>query len=186
MLQLQKKKLFEVDLLKEEIKTAINEAFDEYDDWAVGDTPIEKLFYAALYSKIKYDETEFIRVISPISDGMSEASIFDDPASKRCLIVKSQVQIDDWRVDFVVHAWTYGEMPFGPRLGGKPRWRRLIVECDGHDFHERTKEQAAKDRSRDRAVSLAGYDIFRFTGSELWNSPWGCADQVYQWATKGL
>lgn len=39
-----------------------------------------------------------------------------------------------------------------------------VIECDGHEFHERTKRQAARDRSRDRAIQAFGYRIFRFTG----------------------
>lgn len=43
----------------------------------------------------------------------------------------------------------------------------LIVEIDGHDYHERTKDQAQRDKSRDRLLTQAGYKIFRFTGSEV-------------------
>jgi very-short-patch-repair endonuclease len=95
--------------------------------------------------------------------------------------VEPQVQLGGWRVDFLVYApdWTPGAERW--------RWREpLIIECDGHDFHERTKEQAAKDRSRDRAAVLAGREVFRFTGSELWRNPWGCAEQVFDWAERGL
>lgn len=63
--------------------------------------------------------------------------------------------------------------------------RRLVVECDGHNFHERTKEQAAKDRARDRWLTSKDYDVFRFTGSELWRNPMACAEQVTDWALKG-
>ena len=55
----------------------------------------------------------------------------------------------------------------------------IAVECDGHDFHERTKEQAKSDRSRDRAVQAAGLKILRFTGSEIHNDPFGCAAEVW-------
>ena len=49
------------------------------------------------------------------------------------------------------------------------------VECDGHDFHEKTKEQAARDKRRDRALVLGGLRaVFRFTGSEVWNHPMKC------------
>ena len=52
----------------------------------------------------------------------------------------------------------------GPSLSSK----KLIVECDGHQFHE-DKEQAARDRSRIRRAA-AGYPILRLparaTGSE--------------------
>ena len=31
------------------------------------------------------------------------------------------------------------------------------MECDGHDFHERTKEQASSDKKRDRSLQAAGF-----------------------------
>lgn len=53
----------------------------------------------------------------------------------------------------------------------------LVVECDGHDFHEKTKEQAKRDKSRDREMKIMGHDVFRFTGSEIFNDADGCAKQ---------
>ncbi len=46
----------------------------------------------------------------------------------------------------------------------------FAVEADGHDYHERTKEQAKHDRERDRALTRAGYTVMRFTGSEIFQS----------------
>lgn len=54
----------------------------------------------------------------------------------------------------------------------------LFVECDGHDFHERTKEQAERDRRRDREITVAGIPILRFTGREIYRNPTACALQV--------
>ena len=47
----------------------------------------------------------------------------------------------------------------------------FIIECDGHDFHEKTKEQAAKDKKRDRELMALGYRVIRFTGSEIYDDP---------------
>lgn len=55
---------------------------------------------------------------------------------------------------------------------------RVAIECDGHDFHERTKEQARHDRQRDRALVAEGWRVLRFTGSEIHRSPDGCAAEV--------
>ena len=52
---------------------------------------------------------------------------------------------------------------------------RAVVECDGHDYHERTKEQAQHDRELDRAFQREGFRVFRFTGREIWQSPEECA-----------
>lgn len=56
----------------------------------------------------------------------------------------------------------------------------LIVECDGHEYHERTKEQARRDRSRDRVAVAEGHTVLRFTGSELHRDALGCAGECVQ------
>lgn len=55
----------------------------------------------------------------------------------------------------------------------------LVIECDGHDFHEKTKEQVRKDKARERDITLKGYGIMRFSGSEIWENPFECVKQVY-------
>lgn len=55
---------------------------------------------------------------------------------------------------------------------------RIVVEADGHDFHERTKEQARKDRSTDRWLQEHGWTVLRFTGSEIYADAGACADQI--------
>lgn len=55
---------------------------------------------------------------------------------------------------------------------------RIAIELDGHDFHERTKEQARRDRSRDRALTIAGWCVLRFTGSEIYRGAWECVDDL--------
>jgi hypothetical protein len=47
----------------------------------------------------------------------------------------------------------------------------VAVECDGHDFHERTKQQAERDKKRDRDLQSIGWRVLRFTGSEIVRDP---------------
>lgn len=54
----------------------------------------------------------------------------------------------------------------------------ICIYCDGHEFHEKTKEQAKRDRSIDRWIQEQGMKVLRFTGSEIWNDPQKCAEQV--------
>lgn len=56
--------------------------------------------------------------------------------------------------------------------------KKLVVECDGHDFHEKTKEQAMRDKKRDRDLIEAGYQIIHFTGSEIFADPFKCAREI--------
>lgn len=64
--------------------------------------------------------------------------------------------------------------------------RYYAIECDGHDFHEKTKEQAARDKKRDRDLMSAGYHVIRFTGSEIYNNPLQCATEVRKIAFGGF
>jgi hypothetical protein len=59
-----------------------------------------------------------------------------------------------------------------------PELARLIVEVDGHDFHDRTKHQASYDRKRDRDLTLTGYRVIRFTGSDVYNNPLQCVEDI--------
>lgn len=75
-----------------------------------------------------------------------------------------QVKIGEYRVDFLVAIRTL-ELGTG----------YFAVELDGHDFHEKTKDQVARDKSRDRYLQSRGVAVFRFSGSEVWKDPAGCA-----------
>jgi len=57
------------------------------------------------------------------------------------------------------------------RQSGPPLY--VALEFDGHEFHERTKEQARRDKARDRGLQILGWRVLRFTGSEVWRDPVG-------------
>lgn len=79
-----------------------------------------------------------------------------------------------FRVDFLC---TVGMDPRGDQPGFEAS---VIVECDGHDFHEKTKQQAAQDKKRQRALEAEGYHVLRFTGSEIHKSPQRCAFETFK------
>jgi len=60
----------------------------------------------------------------------------------------SQSKIGKYRADFAI-VTEYGA--------------RVVVECDGHNFHEKTKEQAQRDKERDRFLQDAGWKVYRFS-----------------------
>jgi very-short-patch-repair endonuclease len=80
--------------------------------------------------------------------------------------ITPQYSVDRYRVDFLV--W----FVVGESIG------KVAIECDGHDFHEKTKEQAAKDKRRDRDLLASEIPVMRFTGSEIFRDSHGCAKQV--------
>lgn len=77
----------------------------------------------------------------------------------------------DWPVDFIFSVFHFDH-----------RAANIVCECDGHQFHEATKEQAARDRSRDRRLQAAGYIVFRFTGSEIAADADACAASIIEMA----
>lgn len=50
-----------------------------------------------------------------------------------------------------------------------------VIECDGYDFHERTKSQAQHDKARDRYFQSLGLIVLRYTGSEIYANPLSAA-----------
>lgn len=55
---------------------------------------------------------------------------------------------------------------------------RLVVEVDGFAFHDRTHEQAQRDRARDRALVSDGWRVVRFTAVEVFADARRCAGEV--------
>ena len=55
---------------------------------------------------------------------------------------------------------------------------KLIVECDGHNYHKISKYQVDHDNKRDYDLKLHGYDILHFSGSKLKDNPDQCAKDV--------
>lgn len=122
-------------------------------------SPIEELFAAALNAASTM--SSYGAHVSIDQDACQMKALADKaykPASRYQCTVIPQARILDYRVDFLIciHAPT--------------AYRGIVVECDGHDFHERTKEQVARDKSRDREIQKDGFRVFRFSGSEIWKN----------------
>jgi very-short-patch-repair endonuclease len=116
------------------------------------DSPIERLFLIA-FILVGHDA-------GGVTFGEPPAPDMED-----WFFVIPQAPIGQYKADFVIGLTEYPT-------------QRVVVECDGHDFHERTKEQAAHDRKRDREMQSAGFKVFRFTGSEIYRDAFKCADEV--------
>jgi very-short-patch-repair endonuclease len=80
------------------------------------------------------------------------------------VLIAPQFEIGKYRLDFLVTNKKTGE--------------KIDVELDGHDFHERTKEQASRDKARDRYMQTNGFKVFRFTGSDVHQDVGRCVREV--------
>lgn len=74
-----------------------------------------------------------------------------------------QVEIGKYRVDFelVNH-----------------KNKKIVVECDGHEFHQKSKQQVEKDNQRERDLKKLGYEVVRFSGSEIFKDAEKCVKDL--------
>jgi len=73
-----------------------------------------------------------------------------------------------YRVDFLIPVWS-------KNLG---RGAEFVIECNGHEFHEKTKEQVSRDNARQRKLTNAGYVVINFSGSEIYRDPRKCVSEI--------
>lgn len=128
------------------------------------ESPIERLMAVALAELVVSFRAKVLAPVKPIDLGRH----YFAGGSVDQILIWPQQQIGPYRVDFAMRVYNDGT--------GVKHW--YVIECDGHDFHERTKEQAAADRARDRALTRAGYKVIRFTGSELHNRLDACLSDL--------
>lgn len=60
----------------------------------------------------------------------------------------------------------------------------IAVEVDGHDFHERTKAQARRDKQRDRMMQMVGITVLRYTASEVVADAYKVAEDINEFVLK--
>jgi very-short-patch-repair endonuclease len=80
--------------------------------------------------------------------------------------LEDQVSYGPYVVDFIFTA-----------IGAYKRYV-LAIEIDGHEWHEKNKEQAAMDKRRGRALVSMGISCLRFTGSEIYRDSKSCIDEI--------
>jgi hypothetical protein len=156
----------------------LNEVFmDRADDLrgflSLCESPVEQILVVALYDKWRaFINTHFNRMQAVFGDYPAYDGIFDIYVELQKPITTSIFEAS-YRADLFIYLtrfWTNGNTPV---------WAKTVVEIDGHDFHDRTKEQASRDRQRDRYLTLDGYTVIRFTGSDVYNDPYQCAEEIH-------
>jgi very-short-patch-repair endonuclease len=82
-----------------------------------------------------------------------------------------QHPVGTYRLDFAIH--------LSAQADGRSLSQWFAIECDGHDFHEKTKEQAQRDKARDRFLTAEGFKILRFTGTEIYADVNLCITEIF-------
>ena len=113
------------------------------------------------------------------SDGNERGDRFEPSGGTRfaemMLRIEPQAQLGEHRVDFVLTL----DGSIGTDKGlVRSASRRMVVECNGHEFHERTREQASRDRERDRLLQSFGFLVYRYAGRDIWHDVFKCAAEA--------
>lgn len=132
-------------------------------------SPIEELMLVELYFA-DWGYTDWRGV------GLHDGTMpFDLPADA-IVNLAPQYPCGNYSIDIAVLA--------RPWRGGQPL--KIAVECDGHDFHEKTHEQAAHDKRRDRELQKSGFLVFRFTGAEITKNAKKVANEVAEYVSNWI
>ncbi len=120
----------------------------------VCESPIEqKMLIMLAFNSFGFFDPQDIYYYHKIKDE------FFIPESKCSVLICPQHKVLKYRVDFCLYIKDM-----------KSNLHRIVIECDGHDFHEKTKEQASRDKKKDRELQKAGYTIFRYSGSDIYKN----------------
>lgn len=116
------------------------------------ESPIEQL----LALELEYLKLESIHAYNPFVDVIG---------------IEKQEEIKTknkkYRVDFMI-----------PVLYKNQGGKIFVIECDGHEFHQKTKKQVEKDNERQRDLQKAGYEVIRFSGTEIYHRAYQCAIEI--------
>lgn len=146
--------------------------------WGKCESPIEQAMLGALIIVGRELMDSVVYIVGGTKYGDTDGGL-------DVLLVEPQAQLGEYRIDFLLTQSEWGPDPHPSRErtlsdgrvipGTRTIEKKMVIECDGFDFHDRTKEQARKDRERDRALQSFGYRVFRYTGSDIWSDVFRCA-----------
>lgn len=143
-------------VLKERISYQMEELFDEIISISSeSQSPIEKLFAIEFNKFLK--RNRLYSLLDVFQFDQQYPIETEDPIESKNYIVDFLITCSDYKREIDC---------------------KFAIECDGHEFHEKTKEQVAKDRERDRLLLEEGIITIRFTGSEIVSNPPECARQA--------
>lgn len=123
------------------------------------ESPIEKMFLI---------EFNFVNLIRPYW--------IDSNDALSALFIQHPVTIGkhDYRVDFELLIDIFDNYA----MSDSPTATKIFIELDGHDFHEKTKEQVAHDKKRERELSDKCDALLRYSGSEVYQNTYKVVNDV--------
>lgn len=154
------------------------EEFQEqkYDEWLV--SKVYNILHPTIMDYIYCLETSLINCESPIEQllaleleniGLLYIHNYNPFIDVVGINKQEEIEVDGekYRVDFLI-----------PVIYKNQEQIMFVVECDGYEFHQKTKEQIEKDNIRQRNLQKAGYEVIRFSGTEIYHKSYLCAVEI--------
>ena len=146
------------------------------------ESPIEQMFLVGIiqhwYPTYPVNEEESLRFHSRLTNFISldfVSEVFVE------IHLQQEIGLDTkvFRVDLLLEVAGSCFVPVSADCWQRDqRNLRIVVEVDGHQYHERTREQARRDKSRDRLFSKHGYIVVRYTGSEIFREVYRAVQEL--------
>lgn len=127
------------------------------------ESPIEDLFWIACHALCKAESV----AINPAPEILPSGDIFFFD----CVHLEPQKLVGAYRVDFLLSLVCAEE---------KQRYAPIVIELDGHDFHDKNKRQRSYEKARDRFLVKQGYRVLHFTGSDVVADPFKVAREALE------
>lgn len=130
------------------------------------ESPIEQLFYCALQATATHNNIPFGAIYMPVIDMKRRKDTGNADVEHGAYLgidINPQEELNKYRVDFLLIGYD-----------GVKR-TEVVIECDGHEFHDKNEKQRRYEKKRDRDLQADGFKVLRFTGSEIVNEPFRVA-----------
>jgi hypothetical protein len=123
--------------------------------WGLTGSPTESILTQAVYKKLAHFYDGWICRV--YSEHEYRQALAEGKIDGGCFVLVPQWSVNQvGLVDLAI---------FVPSLA--PSRPIIVAECDGHAFHEKTPEQASKDRRRLRTLQRLGISVLPFTGTDI-------------------
>jgi very-short-patch-repair endonuclease len=133
--------------------------------------------FADRFTKEFHDTIRTHEITSPVEQIFLMEWKFSDVERQHKVVLEPQSPIEvgtgTFFLDFLVRSTVSG----GEEL-------RVGIEIDGHEFHEKSKEQATRDRRRERQIVESGITLLRFSGSEVVRDARNCIDDIIRFLSR--
>lgn len=154
------------------LETHFDELMSDFKDEGCGtgpiDSPIERMLYAALVT---------LRQVEHLSEGEPEK--IGSFVFSLGLHISPQYKIGNYIADFLV-SYSHDIYSLDREKTIFSLGSELVVECDGHEWHERDEKERRYEKARDRFMQSKGYKVFRFTGKEITDDPFNAASEIFK------